>query len=350
MKKYIILSLMLALTLSISAQNTNQGRATRTSSDVKEKKNSEAVKKAEKPGKSSTQYKDNSSTRSKGTNSNTGSQSRTRTTTSSSKRDSNYGMQERTGKSTTTREKEVRTTTTERSSSQDTYRNKYGNQGSSKVVHDNNGVRERETGSGRDNNYTRTRTRAGNSVTRREYTPVNEQESVTVRKTYTAPERKVVVRTVSRPDYVPRSVEYRRTYYPYHVPPRVDIIWSVRLYNEYRYIYPHYNYWYYPTGYRIHTVSAYDAFMYIGEFARIYGKVYDTWYSYDTDEYYLYFGEPYPYQDFTVIIEGRIARRISRRPERYFTGRHIAVTGIVSAYESKPEMIIKKRSQIDPYF
>jgi hypothetical protein len=138
-------------------------------------------------------------------------------------------------------------------------------------------------------------------------------------------------------------------YYPYHVPPRVEIIWTVDLYNNYRYIYPDYNYWYYPIGHRVPTISAYDADRFIGEFARVYGRIYEAWYSYETDEYFLYFGEPYPYQDFTVIISGRDARRFSRRPERYFAGRHIAVTGIVSIFEGKPEMVVREKHQVDIY-
>jgi hypothetical protein len=160
----------------------------------------------------------------------------------------------------------------------------------------------------------------------------------------------VVVRTVTHPNHIHRPIEYRRTYYPYHVPVHRDIIWDIHLYNEYRFLYPHYDYWYYPVGYSIHTVSAYEADRYIGEFARIYGKVYETWYDRDADEFYLYFGEPYPYQDFTVILPGRDARRYSRRPERFFTERHIAVTGVISVFEGKPEMVIKRRSQIELYF
>lgn len=121
------------------------------------------------------------------------------------------------------------------------------------------------------------------------------------------------------------------------------------MYNEYRYLYPHYDLWYYPIGYRIHTISAYDATMYIGEVARVYGEVFDTWYSRNTDEYYLYIGAPFPYQDFTVVLEGHDARRFSSRPHRFFTGRHVAATGLIGVYEGKPEMFLKKRSQIDVY-
>lgn len=185
----------------------------------------------------------------------------------------------------------------------------------------------------------------------REYVPRTEPVYVEKRQAYRTPERPRTVRKVNpQPNYVYHPVEYRRTYYPYAEPRRVDIIWDVHMYNEYRYIYPQYDYWYYPYGYRIHTVSAYDAGMYIGEVARIYGRVVDVWYERQTDEYYLFFGERYPYQDFSVIIPGKTARRYSYRPERYFINRNIAVTGLVSLWDNRPEMLIRKRSQIDVYF
>ncbi len=194
-------------------------------------------------------------------------------------------------------------------------------------------------------------TREVNVERKREYVPRTEQVYVEKRQAYRTPERPRTVRTVNQSTtFVHRPIEYRRNYYPYAEPRRVEIIWDVHMYNEYSYLYPHYDYWYYPYGYRIHTISAYDADRYIGEIARIYGRVSDVWYERKTDEYYLFFGEPYPYQDFSVIITGKTARRYSYRPERYFVNRNIAVTGLVSMWDNRPEMLVKKRSQIEVYF
>lgn len=121
------------------------------------------------------------------------------------------------------------------------------------------------------------------------------------------------------------------------------------MYHNYSSWYPNYNLWYYPYGYRIHTISAYDAYNYIGEIARIYGRVTEVWYSGETREYYLYIGGPYPYQDFTVIVDYSDARRFSRNPVRYFTDRNITVTGLVSLFEDKPELLVKRHTQIDVY-
>lgn len=184
----------------------------------------------------------------------------------------------------------------------------------------------------------------------REYVPRTEPSYVEKRQAYRTPERPRTVRTVNtHTNYVYHPVEYRRSYYPYSEPRRVDIIWDYNMYHEYRYLYPHYDYWYYPIGYRIQTISAYEAGRMIGEVARIYGRVSEVWYERKTDEYTLYFGAPYPYQDFSVILPGKFARRYSHRPERYFAERSVVVTGLVSLWDERPEMLIKKRSQIEIY-
>jgi hypothetical protein len=121
------------------------------------------------------------------------------------------------------------------------------------------------------------------------------------------------------------------------------------MYRDFRLIYPDFAYWYYPVGYRISTVPAYHAYMHFGEVRNIYGRVYDVWYSWSTDEYFLYFGNTYPYQDFTVIISGNQARRFSRSPEFFFEGRYIWVTGLVSIFDGKPEIIVRKKSQLHLY-
>ena len=351
MRRYIILSAMLVFALNLSAQTTNPGRATRerstTGTAVKENKTPEEPKKAEVKKER---------TESRVTTPATAPQrSETRTTTrttrsepanTSAERKSNTSVSPaRTRETTTTRTRETTTTRTREANSENMSR-EVERPANRTISRENTDNRNRTVSPERKS----TARRSEGTVRENEYVPRNEQENTTRRRAYTTPERRVTVRPVTNPGHVHRPIEYRRSYYPYRVPSRADIIWDVHLYHHYRYLYPHYDYWYYPIGYRIHTVSAYDADRYIGEFVRIYGRVYEAWFNNETDEVYLYFGEPYPYQDFTVIIAGKDARRYSRRPERYFTGREIAVTGVVSVFEGKPEMVIKRRSQIDFYF
>jgi hypothetical protein len=118
---------------------------------------------------------------------------------------------------------------------------------------------------------------------------------------------------------------------------------------EYIRIYPMVKVWRYPAGYRIETVSAYNALYYGGEVMNVYGKVYETFYSRETDEYILYFGAYYPYHDFTVVVPGNIARRMSRWPENFFEHQHVMVTGLITTYDDKPEVVVKSTGQIRIY-
>jgi hypothetical protein len=329
MKRYIILSAMLVFALNLIAQETNPDRTTRerstTGTAVKENKNSEKTNKADVKKEKAVERK---ASRANATSSGI-QRSETRTTTRTTRSTPTISSNDRKSNTSVTPE---RTRVTIFS------RKKEVNPGNSGRVAPSSPER------------TTTIRRSETTLSSKEYIPRNEQQTTEKRRAYTTPERNVIIRTVTNPNYVHSPVEYRRIHYPYRVPSRLDIFWDVHLYREYRYLYPHYDYWYYPVGYRVHTVSAYDADQYIGEFARIYGRVSETWYNQETDEFLLYFGEPYPYQDFTVILANRDARRFSRRPERFFMGKDIAVTGVVSVFEGKPEMVIKRKSQIDLYF
>jgi hypothetical protein len=162
------------------------------------------------------------------------------------------------------------------------------------------------------------------------------------------PVRKVVV--VNHPkNYRPVSVEYRRVHSPYRVPVHTHVYWSVSLHNDFRVFYPEVRAWRYDIGYQLPAVPAYDADYYIGDVARVYGRVSDIYYERETDEYYLYFGDYFPYHDFSVVINGREARAFSRRPERFFRRANLAVTGYITDYEEKPEIVVRRASQIELY-
>ncbi|MBN1649714.1 MAG: hypothetical protein JW857_00215 [Bacteroidales bacterium] len=187
------------------------------------------------------------------------------------------------------------------------------------------------------------------SVSNRAYKPRTSERDAAARRNFVINKPHRVNRVAPKIHYNYQSIDYRRTHKPYIIPRLLDIIWDASMYRTYRSWYPEFNLWYYPYGYRIHTVSAYDAYNYIGDIARIYGRISEVWYSVESNEYFLYIGGPYPYQDFTIILEARDARRFSRDPISYFTNRNITSTGLVSLYENKPEMLIRKTRQISLY-
>lgn len=190
--------------------------------------------------------------------------------------------------------------------------------------------------SNRENNYTR------NDNVRRE---PNKQQVIVVENHRPVERRHVVVHK----SYRPVPVEVRRIRSPYRAPVRAEVIWTVDLSMRYEVYYPHYHSHHYHVGSRIATISAYDAYDFAGEIARVYGRVNETYYSYETDELFLYIGDYYPYHDFTVIVPAREAREFSRRPERFFEGEYIEVTGLISRFQGKPEMVIRRAEQIAIY-
>jgi len=163
------------------------------------------------------------------------------------------------------------------------------------------------------------------------------------------PESRVRVRRDHQAYRNHSPVRHNTGHQHYRTPKRVNVYWTHNMYRDYRIMYPDFHYWYYPVGYRIVNVPAYRAYFHMGEVRNVYGRVHEVWYSWSTDEYFLYFGGSHPYQDFTVIIEGRHARRFSRHPEMFFSGRYIWVTGLVSTFDGRPEIMVKRRSQIHLY-
>lgn len=135
---------------------------------------------------------------------------------------------------------------------------------------------------------------------------------------------------------------YRVLYYPAHR----EIVWNRRMHRYYVDLYPGIS-WRYYYGYRIQTLSAFEARYNVGEIGRVYGRVYATWYNRESDDLLLFFGGEYPSQEFTMIVPGNIARRHSWRPSKYFLGKHVMSTGLITNYNGKPEMIIKKYSQFE---
>lgn len=137
---------------------------------------------------------------------------------------------------------------------------------------------------------------------------------------------------------------YRAMYYPRHR----EIVWTRKMHNYYIGIYPGYA-WRYPIGYRVQTISAFEARYNVGEVSRVYGRVYATWRNRETDDLLLFFGGEFPNQEFTLIVPGNIARRYSWNAERFFLGQHVTATGLITSFEGKPELVVKRKTQLDVY-
>lgn len=175
----------------------------------------------------------------------------------------------------------------------------------------------------------------------------NSRRDAHTQKVYTTPRRRVVIDN--------EHVRYHRvaTHKVYHKhwrePAHINIIWTEKMHHEYRIIYPYVNDWCISYGTHIHTIAAYDAQYHVGEISKVYGKVADVFYSAGTDEYLLFIGDYYPWQDMTIILPGYIARSYSWNPELYFKYEYVSVTGYITSFEDKPEIAVKKNYQLTIY-
>lgn len=147
----------------------------------------------------------------------------------------------------------------------------------------------------------------------------------------------------------PDPIEVRRVKHVYRAPVRLEIYWSRRMHHDYMTIYPFYRNWHYTYGSRILAIPAYDAYQHEGYLRSVYGRVYEVYYAPESDLYYLYFGAPYPHHDFSIVMSRREARRFSSRPEWYFNGQYLMVTGIIAMYDGRPEIEVLRRSQLEKY-
>lgn len=141
---------------------------------------------------------------------------------------------------------------------------------------------------------------------------------------------------------------YINHYHVLYYPSYGHIYWTRNMYRDYRRWYPEFH-WSYNYGHRIQMISVFDAKYNLGEVAMVYGRVYATWYNNETDDYLLFFGGDFPYQQFTVVVPGNIARKYSWRPEKYFLGEHITTTGLITTFDGSPEIVVKNRGQLDLY-
>jgi hypothetical protein len=141
---------------------------------------------------------------------------------------------------------------------------------------------------------------------------------------------------------------YLHNYNVLYYPSYTNIYWTRHMYRNYRKWYPDF-YWNYNYGHRIQTISVFDAKYNLGEVAMVYGRVYATWHNKETDDFLLFFGGNFPYQAFTVVLPGHVARKYSWRPQRFFLGEHITATGLITTFDGSPEMVVKNKRQINLY-
>jgi len=141
---------------------------------------------------------------------------------------------------------------------------------------------------------------------------------------------------------------YVNSYHVLYYPTYGNYYWNRSMYRDYHRWYPGFH-WSYNYGHRIQTISVFDAKYNLGEVAYVYGRVYATWHNKETDDFLLFFGGDFPYQQFTVVVPGHVARKFSWRPERFFLGEHITINGLITTFDGSPEIVVKNKRQLSLY-
>ena len=138
--------------------------------------------------------------------------------------------------------------------------------------------------------------------------------------------------------------------YPYRRPVHLDLCWTPHLHHSFVYYYPLHNNWNNISyGDYIETASSYEAMNYAGTVKRVYGKVEEVYYSPEDKTYTLYFGAPYPYHDFSVVVPRNVAKSFSWSPSWYFEDEHVWAVGLIEMWEGKPEIVLHDEQQIRRY-
>jgi len=95
------------------------------------------------------------------------------------------------------------------------------------------------------------------------------------------------------------------------------------------------------------TLTAAEAKDHVGEKATVCGKVVSTRWAETSrgSPTFLNFDQPYPDQVFTLVIWGNDRSKFDN-PETTYRGRHICVTGKISAFKGVPEVVANQPAQI----
>ena len=96
-------------------------------------------------------------------------------------------------------------------------------------------------------------------------------------------------------------------------------------------------------------ISPEEAHKYIGEIQTVCGTVASTKYAIRSrgQPTFLNLNRPYPNHIFTIVIWGADRYKFKNPPEIFLKGKTICVTGLITTYRGKPQIIVQDPSQIN---
>lgn len=93
-------------------------------------------------------------------------------------------------------------------------------------------------------------------------------------------------------------------------------------------------------------IAAKEASKHIGDTVTIADKIYSTKLIENTNMVLLDVGGEHPNQYLTVVIKGEDRSKFNNKPEEYYKGRNVRVTGILIDYKGKPEIIVSSPEEL----
>jgi hypothetical protein len=97
------------------------------------------------------------------------------------------------------------------------------------------------------------------------------------------------------------------------------------------------------------SISANEAPPYIGQEAKVCGRVVDSRYAQTSrgSPTFLNFDRPYPNHVFTVVIWGSDRGSFPSSPETYYRGKRVCASGLIEPYQGKPQIVAMSDSQLE---
>ena len=101
-------------------------------------------------------------------------------------------------------------------------------------------------------------------------------------------------------------------------------------------------------GYAQVSIKLEDINKHVGDSVTVCGKVFGGIFlekSKNTPTF-LNVGDAYPANPLTIVIWGDLRKEFTEKPEEFYKGREVCVTGKVELYKGKPEIILNSRNQL----
>lgn len=93
-------------------------------------------------------------------------------------------------------------------------------------------------------------------------------------------------------------------------------------------------------------IPAKDAQKHLNETVTICDKIYSTKLIENSKMVLLDMGGSHPNQYLTIVIKGEDRSKFNDKPEEYYKGRNVCVTGKLIDYKGKPEIIVSEADQL----